>query len=937
MSLDNFKNRAIVWDTVNKDFPQPIQIMQGDVNARTLSVKIIDNGGEIDLTGHSLKLTYQYTNSSNSGFVMVPPENLTKGEFILVIPTEMTATGVIEANLILLSEDKEQVIVSKKLTFISDNSTVTDLAQEVNNKIDDFTKLLLENIPQVMRSELNDLHAQTDSTTSKIELKANVADMTSLQNAITKLQNEVETFGITPENSVTIKSLLDKKTGILSDLSQKGIDITNLRSKIDEVRLETTAQLAYKVPKGVASKNLFNKDTVKANTVINSSTGQEVSEEGGFTSDFIPVDASTPYYKNIWFAAFFYTADKTFISMSKNGVFAITTPANAVYMRVVFTPSVRYVTPENGQVERGTVGTSYEPFGAKLKTSQLLDPDTLTKGLTNGLPKVYPWRNATIVNDKTVNLGFRPTFQSVATGKRIFFNMDTTPNLTLSDAQQLILEWDGKTDLNLTDLTRIKVIAITQALTDNQHVLFSNIAGVVSSPINIYQQNIYKYQNPTAVLNTLKPLSVNTSLKKEAPTFFKKHRLKEKDVTVVLNGESIATTNRYTTPRTDAKNRPPLMTEHAFVTIIEEQLRWDGQKYYRYDTDIFTETADNKDTLEYDLHNWDWASNNNRPALTRVLSGSDVSVSYVVPTEVKRCDFIYRTDALNAESAEVAVSGGNGIISVFDEEQNEWVEANGYIYSAKESADPISTPFGPLMKSMYQKRLKMKVVGALNNTTVTISNNGNGRLTYWGIQTSVREAMFDFILSARGGHSIGRLEQFEEWDTDYYKPDLILWQIPIINQSLDVGNTDFKGRNVGTRTTAVYANTILAKANQYKAKPYGPELVSWIMFFGRGNNAIDTNNEWVYGYTDSGERVSVPSYLSKTVGTLEANDISVIDMFSLFMDYSKKKAAQENKNIIDAVLNRSGITGNTLTIDGTHFNDFGSDISTQIFGPFFIQ
>ena len=181
MSLDNFRNKAIVWDTVNKDFPQPIQIMQGDVNARTLSVKIIDNGGEIDLTGHSLRLTYQYTNSSNSGFVMIPPENLTKGEFILVIPTEMTKPGVIEANLILLNEDKEQVIVSKNLTFISDNSTVTDLAQEVNNKIDDFTKLLLGKMPQVLRSELNDLHAQTESNKSNIKLKANQADLDNLR------------------------------------------------------------------------------------------------------------------------------------------------------------------------------------------------------------------------------------------------------------------------------------------------------------------------------------------------------------------------------------------------------------------------------------------------------------------------------------------------------------------------------------------------------------------------------------------------------------------------------------------------------------------------------------------------------------------------------------------------------------------------------------
>jgi len=209
MSLDNFRNRTIIWDTVNKDFPQPIQVMQGDVNARTLLIKIVDNGVEIDLTGYSLKLTYQYTNSSNSGFVMIPPKDLAKGEFILVIPTEMTATGVIEANLILLNKDKEQVIVSKNLTFISDSSTVSYLAQKINNNIDDFTKLLLEKMPQVLRSELNDLHAQTDSNKSNIELKANLADMTSLQSAMTDLKNEVEAFGISPENLVTVKSLLD--------------------------------------------------------------------------------------------------------------------------------------------------------------------------------------------------------------------------------------------------------------------------------------------------------------------------------------------------------------------------------------------------------------------------------------------------------------------------------------------------------------------------------------------------------------------------------------------------------------------------------------------------------------------------------------------------------------------------------------------------------
>ncbi len=264
MSLDNFKNKAIVWDTVNKDFPQPIQIMQGDVNARTLSVKIIDNGGEIDLTGHSLKLTYQYTNSSNSGFVMIPPENLTKGEFILVIPTEMTKVGVIEANLILLNEDKEQVIVSKNLTFISDNSTVSDLAQEVNNKIDDFTKLLLENMPQVVRSELNDLHAQTESNTSNIELKANQTDLNNLQ---TTVNNQ----------------------GITISTAAQETEVRSLISLLDNV----------KQTKKVARINLLLEQYKTSGYYRQYTNGKKLVNTDYDLFDMVPVNADTDYFTGI--------------------------------------------------------------------------------------------------------------------------------------------------------------------------------------------------------------------------------------------------------------------------------------------------------------------------------------------------------------------------------------------------------------------------------------------------------------------------------------------------------------------------------------------------------------------------------------------------------------------------------------------------------------
>ena len=264
MSLDNFRNRTIIWDTVNKDFPQPIQAMQGDVNARTLLIKIVDNGVEIDLTGYSLKLTYQYTNSSNSGFVMIPPKDLAKGEFILVIPTEMTATGVIEANLILLNKDKEQFIDSKNLTFISDSSTVSDLAQEINNNIDDFTKLLLEKMPQVLRSELNDLHAQTESNKSNIELKANLADMTSLQ----------------------------------ADVSRQGIAISTVAQET-EVRKLISLLDNVKQTKKVARFNLLLEQYKISGYYRQYTNGEKLVNTDYVLFDMVPVNADTDYCTGI--------------------------------------------------------------------------------------------------------------------------------------------------------------------------------------------------------------------------------------------------------------------------------------------------------------------------------------------------------------------------------------------------------------------------------------------------------------------------------------------------------------------------------------------------------------------------------------------------------------------------------------------------------------
>ena len=108
MGLENFKNRKIEWNTVNQEFKESIQIVSGDVNARTVTFVITDNGDPLDLTGYSVKLAYRHINkydySDTTGFVMLLPTNSKIGEFSLTIPTEMTNSGNIKSNLILLKK-----------------------------------------------------------------------------------------------------------------------------------------------------------------------------------------------------------------------------------------------------------------------------------------------------------------------------------------------------------------------------------------------------------------------------------------------------------------------------------------------------------------------------------------------------------------------------------------------------------------------------------------------------------------------------------------------------------------------------------------------------------------------------------------------------------------------------------------------------------------
>ena len=701
----------------------------------------------------------------------------------------------------------------------------------------------------------------------------------------------------------------------------------------------------------VIGKNKFNPNTITPNTLVNES-GVIVPYSGWATSEKIYIKPNTSYAYTPAIVSVFDENDN--MILRQNWLLSnFMSPSNASY--VIVSTGLDLV--NTMQIEEGISVSAYEHFTItpKLDVNKIenhsisfdkLEPEIL-KGERN---------SKNLANYRIFKDGF---YISESDGKELEISGFSVSPFIEIKPDTFYIETKGNRVAFYSSANEASFISgilpTSNAFKTPLNANFVKVCTPIAEKPN-YQleegtvktayEDYFTYKLDKSLVAGLEEIETETKteipkiskqLKDFAPNFYKKWLLKNNDVTLVLNGESISTTNYYAEAFSDAKNRPPLMTEKNYTAFIEEALRWEGQKYFRFDNvGIFTEVG-TATTKEYDKA-WDWTRSvdselpavNNRPAITRILEGTNCSVSYVIPTTAKRCDFIFRTDYLNAPNAVITISEGNGKVQVFD--GSSWVEANGYSYSAKEDGTLLP---GSLYKSMFQKRLKMKKVN-INDTNirVTITNNGSGRLTYWGYQTSVLDVMFDFILSARGGHSISRLENFESWDTDYFKPDLILWQVPIINEGLDVGNADFSPKTM-TKTKEQYAINITDKYADYKSKPYTPDVVSFMLWFGMGNNGIDTNNNWVFANDPNGNKVSIPTYIYHTIGAMESLNQNIIDLFSIIKTYAFEDAKNKGTNVINAILKGSGIIGNTFTIDGGHYNTNGNAIVYKMLKSFF--
>jgi hypothetical protein len=441
------------------------------------------------------------------------------------------------------------------------------------------------------------------------------------------------------------------------------------------------------------------------------------------------------------------------------------------------------------------------------------------------------------------------------------------------------------------------------------------------------------------------------------PKFRKHWIMKDKDLVVVNTGTSLtARSGEHCTIKEDAPYRPPLMHSNNFASHIWDALAWEGQEYRRYDAKsekdgsvaMFTEAG----TFQTQSNVTEWDDGSYRQGFTR-FSNNGGSVSYIVPSDAKRCNFIYRTDSVGSELCVVSVAEGNGVMQVMNDE-GVWVEANGYQFSMRESAPSIIGPItfiDPATKeektyssiqtkgnTTYQKRLNMRAVSVGSTKNVTISSE-SGRFMYWGVEWSERPYMITYINAARGSFNseislnTTRLIRHQDNEIWGFKPDLIFSEDPIHNSGAG-------GKLSNTMLSDSYAiltdNFFMADngvSMKSRCEALGLEVPEMVLF----NSTL----AWNFGaFDDKGKLYIVTMKDGVAMTTLDAQMSCYQYMTDKYPNITYLNAVKNwvnaaiacYGNLHDATVG-SGKDGLTFTNEGSHWNDTGSKVMARFILP----
>lgn len=275
MALDNFRTIELIWDKANKSIIKTIKTASSDTTGRYFSVKVVDDGQEVDLTGAKLQLYWEHPNFNTNGtddFTTVD----TKGKFTLTFSEEMlTNIGELNAYLVLTLSDGKITSDGFTIEVIkgADGGVVVPtngkgLVEQVANKIDKGNVTL------------NDLTQDV------------------------KLAMTGGSVAIVGENAVGTENIKD---------SAVSVDKTDF------------------ITKKIVSENIVDSSKSKIGITLNTNTGEEMANESYNTTDFIKVEQGKTYYTPYTTNFYKFSDNKEFLGWTQTASY---TAEQSGYIRV---------------------------------------------------------------------------------------------------------------------------------------------------------------------------------------------------------------------------------------------------------------------------------------------------------------------------------------------------------------------------------------------------------------------------------------------------------------------------------------------------------------------------------------------------------------------------------------------------------------------------
>ncbi|MDF2713901.1 MAG: hypothetical protein K0R28_826 [Paenibacillus sp.] len=328
---------------------------------------------------------------------------------------------------------------------------------------------------------------------------------------------------------------------------------------------------------------------------------------------------------------------------------------------------------------------------------------------------------------------------------------------------------------------------------------------------------------------------------KKCPVFADHRLRKDKDMYVLLSGDSIFT-HQYSVQNASegVAAVPPNCDKRAFGGIMWEIIQYGSPRYRRFDygksglvghwderwngadAPFFIENG----TFETYYHSgknnsYDYINNftnlryttkvtrpdcpirkfgeddGNTNTPKRISNSAHASVSFVIPSGYEKFDFLYETNAQADHSVTVYIKEGDGKVKVNPIERDFTInmEANGITFSMMEFRSEDEDGYDSAIPG---KRLFFEKESRDDEITVTIKKSADTStyLMYWGVAywgTEQEPFSIHVLTSARGNSRMSNIyaNRYYRYKGVVPRPDLIVQECTLINNSTDSTDSEY--------------------------------------------------------------------------------------------------------------------------------------------------